>query len=181
MKPRLVITVGIPAAGKSTLRPKLLEGMGDACIVSPDEIRFKMLKSETTGVYFNPKIEGFVWQRAFSKMKKCMEEKKDILFDATSVNVASRKKVIDQVDRTRYSVEAAWIKIDPALALLRNSKRPRKVEPSVICDKFKKFQEPTKEEGFSKISIHLQVPSKEEEKELRSMKDDFDCDKILAK
>lgn len=147
------MTIGIPSSGKTTLREKYVKNYPNLCVISPDEIRFKLLDYKNTGIAFDPLREREVWNKVYDDLRACAKQKRPIFFDATNVNRLSRKDTINILNGTGYNKIAIRIHIEPELAIHRQKKRERKVPDSVIFSKHYEIEEPTKEE-FDKI-IHI--------------------------
>jgi len=145
MKPELVIAVGIPASGKSTLRKTRY---WDYLIISPDDIRKNVF-----GVEYDAEIEKDVWEIVFNLLRSNTMKKGNIFFDATSISKWTRKKIIKAVDRRKYNIVAHYMPIKLSSAIDRNGRRKRKVPVEVIRRMADRLEPPSKEEGFKEIRI----------------------------
>lgn len=166
---KIVITIGVPSSGKSTIREKYLKEDPKLCVVSQDDIRFKELDSENTKIYFDPNIEPKIKTLTFDTLDKCLKSGENVFFDATNTTKDKRKPIVEQARKYGYKVEMVFIDIDPKLAILRDSKRKRQVKEKVIMDKFNEIQKPTNDEYDYFVPINPK-PTKKEEKELEKMK-----------
>ncbi len=165
----LLMFIGLPASGKTTLRKELIkDGLVDE-VISADDIRFYKYK-----VQFDPNIEPLVWSEVKEKVSKCLSDGKRCLLDATNLDPIRRKDFINIADEYNADKIAIILNIDPDVAMVRNKlRKPIKIDDKMVGqrvpdDVMKKFigiwnryfvQEPTKifrdlyTEGFNKVSI----------------------------
>ena len=146
-RPELIIPVGIPASGKTTLR----EQYQDYQIISPDEIRMKIF-----GVEYDHLVEKQVWEIAFTLLEWYTDNRLNIYFDATSISKWARAKLIKAVDRRTYRVIAHYLECPLDLALKRNRERDRQVPWDVMLVMADRLVPPTLEEGFKEIRVTQQ-------------------------
>jgi len=170
---KIIIPVGLPASGKTSLRDEYIREHPGTCVVSPDDIRMRMLDYENTGACFDESIEKNVWNEALAIFDGCMKNGKDIYFDATNMNRWSRDKIIRRVDRSRYKIIAYYIDIDPYLAIVRNEKRKRKVPSRRILEMASVLEMPSKKEGIDTIIIIEEIPSDTEKIEIKAVRERY--------
>lgn len=163
--PTLYMPIGVPSSGKSTIRAERINASPNLCIISPDDIRFRILDFEHTKRDFDPAIEPQVWQEAFSRMGTCLEAKRDIFFDATNILRENRRSILDKARVSGYRTNAIWIQIDPELAYFRQTKRNRIVPRSVIYRMNYELEPPTHDE-FHTIDVVKQWATRDECKSL---------------
>ena len=144
MKPELVIPVGIPASGKSTLSEKYW----DHVPISPDQIR-----REVFGVEYDKEVEAMVWEIAFELLECYTKARANVYFDATNISKWARAKLIKAVDRRTYNVVAHYLPCSIKTALKRNLGRSRRVPEEVIVGMAERLEEPTLDEGFKEIRV----------------------------
>ena len=89
----LMIMIGIPGAGKSTWCKENIKSPMQK-YVSRDEIRFSLLKEEDE--YFSKENE--VCQIFYDTITKYLKEGYSVVADATHLNAASRKKLINNIE-----------------------------------------------------------------------------------
>jgi len=141
-----IIVIGIPSSGKSTVRNQIKKQYSELCVISPDEIRERMLNVSVTKKSYDPSIESYVWTEAKDKLEYCIEEKKHIFFDATNIKKALRNQFISKAKESGYTTKGIYLNIDPTLALFRQKNRERKVPEDVIYNMYYTMEKPTKDE-----------------------------------
>lgn len=145
MNHTLYIMVGIPGSGKSTGARKLSDKTGST-IVCPDDIR-----AEKTGDASNQGDDDNVWKTAFGRLHGLLKNGDSVIFDATSVNVSSRKPLIKIGKKYKCDVVACVFPITLQTAIDRQDNRDRKVPTHVIEKFYNKFKMPSTSEGFDGI------------------------------
>jgi bifunctional polynucleotide phosphatase/kinase len=133
-KPEIIIMMGYPASGKSTIAM-------DICI-NPDYIH----------------IQGDVYKTS-SKMIKVSKEfmavGKSVVFDATNSSVKKRKEYIDHATKLNYSVRCIHCMTPLDISYKRNRCREDKKQvPKIAYSVYTKYYEPPIEvEGFELITL----------------------------
>lgn len=156
--PIVIIPVGIAASGKSMLREKYMKEIKDLHVISPDDIRMRILDFKNSGKAFDKSIEPRIWDESFDLLRKYLDRGYDIFFDATNLTRLVRLLIIELIDKDRHDIIAHFLDIDLNLALLRNRKRDRKVPEDVLRSMFSMLEPPVLEEGFSEIRVTKQQP-----------------------
>ena len=152
MKPTLIIMVGLPASGKSSIARNLANKY-DAIIVSSDAIRKEILGDENEQKY-QDKVFGTFHYRIKSLLKK----NKNIIVDAINVKRSDRKKLLKNI-KDIDCFKIAYIVAKPIeQCLIDNANRERVVPQHAYIKMIDCFLLPTFEEGFQKIAYH---PNKE--------------------
>jgi predicted kinase len=141
---KLILLVGIPASGKSTLAGKLVQ-KGFECI-NADAIRAEL--------YGNELQQGDpqeVFSVFFDRLEALMKDEKDIVVDNTNLKVPHRKQILDRGHKFGYGDVQLWVLDVPLdVCLQRNAARDKKVEEDVLANMFMSFNRggrPRKEEG----------------------------------
>lgn len=101
-KPTLTIMCGIPRCGKSSW---IRKNKGDACIVSPDEIRKEMF-----GHQFHGPANRFVFGIAEGMTTLLLKQGKDVIIDATNITVASRSAWRGIANVENAEVRVVWVR-----------------------------------------------------------------------
>lgn len=147
---KLVLPIGIAGSGKSTFIRKLQNALNEKVyIISPDEIRFKMLDYPESGISFDEKIESEVWATAFDELYHYCGLKEHnfvICFDCTNLTLKRRYEIIGRMK--------CWIKNDilqvfmfhfklPLIDVIKaDSLRKRVVGETVLAKQFVSLEKP---------------------------------------
>ncbi len=140
----LTLMVGLPASGKSTYAQKLADK--DTVVLSSDLIRKELL-----GLEENQSDNVLIFKTLYSRARTLFEEGKNVIIDATNVNVYDRKRVLDNFTDLTIFRQAIVIDTNFDECVLRDKQRSRTVGKDVIRKYARKYQKPTKSEGFDKI------------------------------
>lgn len=109
----LTIMCGIPGSGKSYYIKK---NLADAVVICPDSIR-----KEINGSVSSQKNGGAVFDIAYERLEKALSEKKETVFDATSVRLAYISRLIGYASKHGTDVEVVKMKMseDPKMCAAR--------------------------------------------------------------
>jgi predicted kinase len=156
-RPTIVILVGLPGSGKTTLRAD--EFFNDYTVISSDDI-VEQIASEQGTTY------DAVWADA-SKVaadriqqiaKECLQQGRNILWDQTNLSVKARRRILSQVPKA-YMKIAIYFEIDEDLRQRRTSARVGKTIPAHVDAAMRaSYVRPTVDEGFDYV-LHAPVPS----------------------
>ena len=127
--PELIILVGLPASGKSTLTKKKYS--------TYTRVNLDTLKKHSKEV----QIVG-----------AAVSAGKDIIIDNTNTLIKERKRFLTMVPDT-YTKKCIWLKVEKPICIERNKNRANKVHIVAIHTKAKRFEEPTIDEGFDSLEI----------------------------
>lgn len=123
---KLILLVGIPASGKSTLAARLI-GKGYVCL-SADDIRH-----ELWGEVTEQGDKERVFEIFFARMERAMSEGRDIVIDNTNINPMHRKQILERATRLSYQDVQLWILDVPLdVCLERNRARERQVPEEIL-------------------------------------------------
>jgi len=151
----LILMVGIPASGKTTIRNKLFPR---AEIISPDDYIGYTKQNPWT-----PQKARKAWKKADALLLEAFKRKDDvIIFDATFVSPKRRRKYIGMANRNDFKVIATYCPISVDVAIERNASREefRQVPKFVINRMFFDLVPPSIEEGFDKVLTFDSVSNK---------------------
>lgn len=152
-KRRSVVTImcGLPRSGKSTWIKK---NKGEAIVVSPDEIRSKIF-----GHQFFKSAEDFIWAMAKAIARLLLEQRKDIVIDATSITMSSRNEWIKLAEQYKANVRIVWMRTSIRKCLERNNTSPegKKLPDEVIRRMAMVFEDPSVDYHGRKVEI-VQYP-----------------------
>jgi len=144
--PYVVMAVGIPGSGKTTVLKKLAAKL-EVVYISPDEIR-----EEVTGSQHDQSANAHVWSMAYGRVKTALRAGLSVIIDATH---ASHRSSAAKQYRSygAASVIAVTFTVPLAVAKQRNAARDRVVDEAVL-DKIHARLESSPlrlEEGFDAI------------------------------
>lgn len=129
----MIILVGLPASGKSSVYNKICS---DLVQVSLDVIKTRAKEIKLLQSIFN--------------------EGKDLVIDNTNASISERKRYLDLAKEHGYKTVCVWMDTPKEECLKRNKIRSNRVPDIAIHTIAKRFEDPTKSEGFTgliKISM----------------------------
>ena len=131
---KVILTVGIPASGKSTWRDKFLRENKNYVCVSRDDFRF-MLRNEP---FLEPKGEKFVTEMVEEAIIRAVKNKYNVIVDQTNVNLKYLRLLVEFCEKLG-DVEFKIFDIPLKVALERDSKRERSVGKVVLERMYKNY------------------------------------------
>lgn len=150
-----VVMVGAPGAGKSTAAEKYVERGYE--VISTDAIREELFGDASV-----QRGGDEVFSLAFERLRSCVARGGSVVFDATSPDKKSRRKVIKEVKKgleeggflsTECSLTAYVVCPPLDVCLERNANRERVVPPEVVERFYKRMRNdpPSLDEGFDQV------------------------------
>lgn len=126
---KAIITMGLPASGKSYVTDKRYPNM-----IKADCDRFKVLHPD-----YNPEHPELVHDWS----KKCLEHMiqtliksgDSFIYDSTGTDVTYIKRLISKLIKARYNIELLRVSVSIDTAIQRNNSRTRKVPEHIIYTK----------------------------------------------
>ena len=148
-KPTLVIMIGLPGSGKSTIAAEIKNAGSNVEIFSSDTYREKICGNEDDQSKNNE-----IFEALYKDLLNAVLLGKNAILDATNVTRKDRKRCLDKLKhlalhRVAYFVDAT---VDDCIA--RDKARSRSVGEHVIDKFLRRFEFPQKFEGFDEIIIH---------------------------
>lgn len=158
---KLFVMCGLPASGKSTYALQLAI-KENAIVVSTDNIRGFINGDENS-----QKNNDKVFEIAHKLIYKYLNEEKNVIFDATNINLKKRIELVKRYRKYCDKIICVFVAIPYEICLERNSKRERKVPEEVIKRMYYNFYVPQLYEGFDRIETifethyryHYEIPN----------------------
>lgn len=152
---RIILLVGVPASGKSTLARKMVE-RGYQCICA-DTIRAELYGNEIE--QGDPKK---VFEIFFERLETFLKDGADVVVDNTNLKEPYRKEITDRAKKFGYEDIQLWILDVPLdVCISRNANRERKIDSGILTNMYNQFNRngrPKRTEG----KIVLIKPGKDE-------------------
>ena len=148
-KPNFYIMVGLSASGKSTIAKEIAKE-NNCIIVSSDNIRGEICEN---GVIDQSKNED-VFKIFHQKIKEELLSGKNVIADATNINMKARRSVLENVKKIDCYKIAYIIPKPSDKCIEDNIYKEYPVPHHVIQKQMMNFQIPFIEEGFDEIIIH---------------------------
>lgn len=148
-KPTLWIMCGLSGSGKSTIAAHIANENPNTIIVSSDAIR-----EELTGNYEDQEHNEEVFKIFHNRIRKNLEDKKNVIADATNLTMKSRRAIMRKVNGLEVHKVCVIIPKPFEQCKIDNKNRKHPVPDEVLDKQIKRFQIPFKEEGFNEIIIH---------------------------
>lgn len=146
-RPKLILLVGIPGAGKTTYAEKYMQEHSNIAYLSSDKIRKEMWGSEATQGDNNE-----VFYRMQSRAIASLNYGRDVIYDCTNLTRKERASIISQCPKfVHIEAHVIWAPIE--ICIKRDAARKRTVGKEVIDRMLKRFQPPYYDEGINKIEI----------------------------
>ncbi len=150
MRQKVIILIGIPASGKSSLA-RQLSHQGAANLISTDLIRAEIFGCAS--------IQGN-WSEILTQIKLRFEQsfidQKTVIYDATNCQPLHRQEIMALSKTVGYeTIWGIWLNMPLWICLERNSRRPHPVPESAIIEMHKSLlrQAPSLDEGFEQLMI----------------------------
>ena len=150
--PNLIVMVGLPGSGKSTIAKQLAEENPNTFIFSSDAYRMKICGDEN-----DQSKNDEVFLTLHRDLMFYLSEGKNCIFDATNVTMKDRRKVLEVAKGLTINKVAYFVDTPHDECWERDKERERSVGFGVIHKFLRRFQFPQMFEGFDKIIIHSQI------------------------
>ncbi len=155
--PSLIMLIGIPCSGKSTLAKSLdCEGY---TVLSSDEIRWRLFGKDCFPAYEKEreKIRRAVQRVIREEAKELLENGRSVVIDATNLNRKKRRKLLSFFQDTPSYKRAILLVTSPEVCKERNHSRPRakRAPDENMNELLRQFEIPIMGEGWDEISLHI--------------------------
>lgn len=144
----LLLLIGLPGSGKTTLAQQLLAENSTRQLISPDVIRCQL--------FGDAAIQGpwlLIWREVQRQFQLTGQQScPDVVYDATNARRRSRREVITLARTHGFShITGVWLDTPVWLCLARNRRRDRSVPEPVIFRMQRQLRQapPTLAEGFN--------------------------------
>ena len=124
---QLVLLIGAPGSGKSTIREKLIAQYPDVKVISMDDRR-KELTGDANDQSRNNEV--FSWQQR--ELNKAMEARQSTIVDATNTSRKLRRMLWEAGRRNGALCSAIYFDIPLTTLLERNAQREKRVPDDVV-------------------------------------------------
>ena len=151
-KPALIMMVGLPGSGKSTIANRIKQQYENTEIFSSDEYRDKICGDENDQSKNNE-----IFEALHKDLVAALLLGKNVILDATNITRKDRKKCLDKVKNLAINKIAYFIDTNFRDCIDWDSKRNRSVGYPVIEKFLRRFEFPQKFEGFDQVFIHSKV------------------------
>lgn len=148
-KPILYVMVGLSGSGKSSIAKEIAKTSENTIIASSDAIR-----EELTGKVEDQTKNEEVFKIFHKRIQKGLENKKNVIADATNITMKSRRAIIDNVQKLDIYKIAYVIPKPFEQCKKDNLNREHPVPEEVIEKQIRRFQIPFMEEGFDEYTLH---------------------------
>lgn len=143
---KLLLLIGLPGSGKSTLVKQLIAECPQMQLISTDAIRGQLFGDEIIqGPWF------LIWQEVERRLQQAVSANKSAIFDATNARRRDRRELIVLARNLGFTqVVGIWLTTPVWLCLARNKRRPRRVPEEVILRMHRQLRDapPSLEEGL---------------------------------
>lgn len=144
---KAIVTIGIPASGKSSWAREQYGNNPKWVIVERDELRAKILDEHARGAHngklvwnaWKWKWEGEVTIRQHKLFSDAAKNKQNIIVSDTNMRGRSRDSVVKKLEELGYNIEFKEFPISFEKAVTRDAKRENGVGPFVIATFFDRW------------------------------------------
>ena len=124
MNAHLILLIGLPGSGKSSLAQQLAIEYRNCHIISVDALRAKLKgkSSQDSGQQLWIEIE----QQLQQAIQRCQEQPGAVIYDATNVTFGTRRRAIRLARTAGFTqITGIWVDTPLELCLNRNRQRPQ--------------------------------------------------------
>lgn len=147
---KVVISIGIPGAGKSTILRKFADTNGYE-LVCPDDIRQRL-----SGDSANQNVNQEAWNITRELVRGALAEGRTVIVDATFAKPTDRRNFLDYARQSgAEKIQAVFVDVPLEVALNRNASRERQVPPYAVerMNNWLRDNPPSTVEGIESVFI----------------------------
>lgn len=157
----VIILIGVPASGKSSLAKQMLVASsqsgkssssltyGQTQLISPDLIRASLYGSAAKQGNWTE-----IWAQVQQEFANAARSQQSVIYDATNYKREYRKDVISLAKEYGFKpITGIWLNVPLWICLSRNETRERVVPEEVVVDMYRtlSYHPPRLDEGFDRI------------------------------
>lgn len=143
---KLTLMVGLPASGKSTYAKEMADD--NTVVLSSDDYRKKLLGDENC-----QENNEIVFKTLYKDAIELLESGKNVVIDATNINMKARRRVLANFSNMKIVREAIVMATPYELCVSQDKARERTVGEEVIKKFLYRFEIPMSYEGFDVVDI----------------------------
>jgi predicted kinase len=162
---KLILLIGLPGSGKSSLASGLLAEWPTSLVVSTDAIRAQLFGNEALQGQWS-----LVWDRVDRQLRWAVEQSAVAIYDATNAVRCHRCEAIALARAIGFTyIIGLWLDTPLPLCLERNRRRDRVVPEAVILQMHSSLQNepPTLQDGLDRLIRYSLGSTSQEVRELR--------------
>ena len=152
--PHLILLIGLPGSGKSSLAGQLAVQIPESYIISTDAIRAELFGEEA--------VQGpwlLVWRQVEAQFRAAVEQINDgkisrAIYDATNAARRKRRDVLTLARAAGFTkITGIWVDTPLQVCLERNRRRDRSVPEAVIERMYRQLRDapPSPAEGMDRL------------------------------
>ena len=145
--PDFIMVVGLPGSGKTSFLEDMFSGK-NFHIHSSDSIRKELLGNEN-----DQTSNSLIFDTLHNRVKEDLRNGISCCYDATNISEKYRKAFLQEIKKIPCEKKCYTIATPFEECVKRDLKRERKVGKAVIESMYKRFNIPTKREGWDRIFI----------------------------
>ncbi|MDX2254240.1 MAG: AAA family ATPase [Pseudanabaenaceae cyanobacterium bins.39] len=152
----VIILIGVPACGKSTLAEQMLRASAQKTgqsthLISPDRIRAELYGSVATqGVWAD------IWAQVQQEFHNAARSQQSVIYDATNYRREYRQQVINLAKDYGFKpITGIWLNVPLWICLSRNEVRDRIVPEEIVVEMYRtlSYSPPQLNEGFDRLLL----------------------------
>lgn len=132
--PKLILTKGLPASGKTTWALEYIKNNPNAVIVCKDDIRDMLLAKQGTKSVSEKKVKD--WRDSFIATE--LNEGKDVIVADTNLNPEHEEHLRSLFSKSA-TISIKYFNVDPRTCVERDKKREKSVGSMTIWNMYNKY------------------------------------------